>query len=75
MQTLNTPAAAAFHAQAVAATPAGYRADTYASSTGFAIATLTRASGAGHVVSFRGTPAAVLAQIEAQRAALAQISR
>ena len=73
-EPINTPAATSFHQQVQAALPCGLQVATSGSTSGFLSATVCDA--AGQELAFCcGGRADVLAQIEAQRAQLAQLAR
>ena len=73
-ESINTPAATTFHQQVQAALPCGLRVATSGSAAGFMSATVCDAAGQELAFCY-GCRADVLAQIEAQRAHLAQLAR
>ena len=76
MQTAtNTATATAFHQQVQAALPAGCQANTAGTSYGLMSATVYATATGEELTCCLGDAATVLAQIEAQRAELAHLSR
>lgn len=73
-EPITTAAATAFYQQVQAALPCGMRADTYGTTSGYLSATVYDAAGR-ELACCSGCSADVLAQIEAQRAQLAQLTR